>query len=112
MIGNIVNAPGPMVIILDAGILQANKHGSLPLPSILSIESTINTIVPVLKSSSLFSLGQVCDDVCNVALNKQKIYAIRDKELVIEGERNHRYGLWVIIIPAHPNDKNIVQTKN
>ena len=74
---------GPMIIMPDAGTLQANKHGSLTLPSKLSPEATTSTIVPVLKSYSLLSLGQLCDDGWNVLLNKQKTYAIKDKWVVI-----------------------------
>ena len=74
-----------MIIMPYAGTLQANKHGSLPLPSTLSPSETIATIVPGLKSSSILSLGKLCDDVCNVLLNKQNMYEIKDKEVVIEG---------------------------
>ena len=63
---NIVNETGPMIIMTDMGKLQASKHGSLPLPSILPPIETISTIVQVLKSSSIFSLGQLCEDGCNV----------------------------------------------
>ena len=76
---NIYNATGPMIIITDAVTLQANKHGSIPIPSTLSPAETIATIVPGLKSSSLFSLGQLCDDGCNILLNKQKMYSIKNK---------------------------------
>ena len=75
----IVDATGPMIIIPDTVTLQASKHGSLPLPSILSLSETIAKIVQGLKSSSLLSLGQLCDNGCNVILNKQNIYAIKDK---------------------------------
>ena len=33
------------------------------------------------------------------------MYTIKNKEVVIEGEHNHQYNLWGIIIPSHPNDK-------
>ena len=69
-----------MIIMPYAGTLQANKHGSLPLPSTLSPAATITIIVPDLKSSSLLSLGQLCDSGYNVLLNKQKMYSIKDKE--------------------------------
>ena len=60
----------------------------------------------------MLSLGQLCDDGCNVLLNKQKMYAIKDKQLVIEREKNYRDDLWEIIIPSHPNGKMSVQTNN
>ena len=77
---NIVNAIGPMISMSDDGILQANTYGSIKLLSKIPPAATIATIVPGLKSSSLLSLGQLCDDGCNVLLNKQKMYSIKDKE--------------------------------
>ena len=76
---NIVNTTGPIITIQDAGILQTNKHGSLPLPSILSPVATIDTLVPGLKSSYFLSLGQLCDNGCNVLLNKHNMYEIKGK---------------------------------
>ena len=101
-----------MITIPDSGTLQENKHVSLPLPSTLSPAATITTIVPGLKSSSLLSLGQLCDYGCSLFINKQNMYAIKDKEVVIEADRNHRYGLWDIIAPSYPNEKTSVQAKN
>ena len=46
----------------DTGTLQANTQGYLLIPSILSPESTIATIIPGLKSYYLLSLGQLCND--------------------------------------------------
>ena len=53
----------------------------------------------------MLSLGQLFDDGCHVIFKKQKMYTIKNKEVVIEGEHNHQYNLWGIIIPSHPNDK-------
>ena len=106
---NIVNTTVPMIIMPDAGILQANNRGYLPLPSTLSPAEAINTIVTGLKSYSLFSLGQLCDNVFNVLINKQKMEAIKYKEVVIEGKWNNYDGLWDIIIISHPNGKISVQ---
>ena len=60
----------------------------------------------------MLSLGQLCENGYNVLLNKQKMFAIKDKEVVIEGERNQRDGLWDIIIISHPNNKTVVQNNN
>ena len=76
---NIVNAPVPMIIMIDEGTLQEIKHGSLPLPSTLSPAATTATIVPGLNSSSFLSLGHLCDNGCNILLKKQKMYAIKEK---------------------------------
>ena len=68
-----------MIIIPDVGILQVRKYGSLPLPIIVSPAENIATIVQGLNSSSMLSISQLCDNFCNVILNKQKMYKIKDK---------------------------------
>ena len=60
----------------------------------------------------MLSLGQLCDNGYNVLLNKQKMYAIKDKEVVIEGEWNQHDGLGDIILLSHHNNKTSVQTNN
>ena len=107
-----LNVTGHTIIIPDYGTLQANKHAYLPLTSTLSPAEIIATIVPGLNSSSLLSMGQLCDNGCNVLLNKHNIYAINDKEVSIEGERNHRNGLWGNIILSRTKNKMSVQTNN
>ena len=68
-----------MIIMPDNVTLHSNKHGSTSLTNTLSPAATIAKIVPGLKSYSMFSLGQLCDDGCNVILNRQNMYAIKDK---------------------------------
>ena len=101
-----------MIIITDAVTLQANKHGSIPIPSTLSPAETIATIVPGLKSSYLLSLEQLFDNGSNVLLNKQNMSSIKYKEVGIEWEQNHHYILWEIIISSHPKVKKSVKTNN
>ena len=60
----------------------------------------------------MLSLGQLYDNGCKVLLNKHNMYAIKEKGVVIEGERNHRGGLLDIILPSNPNDKKSIQTNN
>ena len=103
---NIFNAPGPMLIMPNSGTLQERKRGSLTQPSILSPVATITTIVAGLKSSSLLSLGHIFDYGCNLILNKQRIYTIKDKAVMVKGEQDRRNSLWDIILLSHPN-KNI-----
>ena len=100
-----------MIIFPDTSTLQANTHGSIPLPSTLSPTGITTTIVPGLKSSSMLSLGLLCDDGCNIILDKHNMYAIKYKEVVIEGEQNHHYGIWDIIIPSYTNYRRSVQKK-
>ena len=56
-------------------------------------------ILPQLKSASLISIGQLCDDNCDVHLNKTKLVAIKNDKVILEGTGNYVDGLWDI--PVH-----------
>ena len=77
---------------------------NLPLYSKLSKKARIAKILPELRSSSLLSLGQLCDDDCDILLNKKKMYVIKDKELILQGTRNKLDGLWDI--PVYKTELN------
>ena len=55
-------------------------------------------ISPGLKRASLISIGQLCDDSCTVLLNKRKMLAIKENQIILEGNRNYSDGLWDIPI--------------
>ena len=55
-------------------------------------------ILPQLKSALLLSIVQLCDNDCNVVLNKNKLYAFKQSELILEGNRNNLDGLWDISV--------------
>ena len=59
-------------------------------------------ILPALKSSSLVSLGQLCDDQCVVLLSNKDLHVIKDNKIIMQGKRNPTDGLWDIPI-AHPS---------
>ena len=85
--------------------ITSSKQGELPLSKELSTTAKIATILPHLKSSSLISLGKLCDDGCNILLNRTKLYAIKNRKIILEGDRNHRDGLWDI--PVQKNTINV-----
>ena len=60
---------GPSVTLPDADMIPPSQKRLIPLSKQLFIEAQIATALPQLKSSSLISLGQVCDDDCTVILN-------------------------------------------
>ena len=53
-------------------------------------------VVPGLSNSSLFSIGQACDEGCYAIFSKEHLQIIRDGEIVITGYRNQNDGLWDI----------------
>jgi hypothetical protein len=64
-------------------------------------------ILPNLKSSSLISLGQLCDDDCHIILNKENLTAIKNDKIILKGVRNPTDGLWDI-----PVQKTHISSQN
>ena len=67
------------------------------------------TILPNLKSSSLVSLGQICDDNCTVVMDKSKLVATKsnkikvsykNQDVLLKGIRNPTDGLYDVNIPT------------
>ena len=104
---NIVDYAGPSVLLPDADKISPSHQGALNIHEDLSNTACVGTILPNLKSSSLLSLGQICDDGCDILLNKKKLYALKDKKIVLQGFRNRSDGLWDI-----PVAKRVVHANN
>ena len=93
---NIHQSYSTAIVQPDGAILNADKRGFLNLPPELSEEALQATIVPSLKSTSLISLGKLCDDGCEVKLNSKTLQATKNNKIVVTGIRNHQDGLWDI----------------
>ena len=107
---NIQKHQGPTITLPDASTLTSTKLGTLPLPTTLSSKAKYANIVPGLKSASLISLSQLCDDGCDVLLNDKNLYAVKDKQLVLQGFRNKHDKLWDIPLPQqYPHEKTALQ---
>ena len=91
----------------DSGEISPTHEGQLPLSDKLSNQAKRATALPALKSSSLVSLGQLCDDDCTVILDKNKLLALKNSEIVLRGSRNYLDGLWDI-----PIQKSKLQSDN
>ena len=52
------------------------------------------SVLPKLESSSLISLGQLCDDDCKVELDKKNLNVFKKENLIMKGHRNKSDGLW------------------
>lgn len=74
-----------------------------------------------MKSSSLISLGQICDDDCTIVMNSNNLYATKTKHVriqvkehdkIMRGVRNHSDGLYDIPIFKEKIDENYVLPHN
>ena len=104
---NISSSPGPTVYLPDNNTMTSMKAGDFPFPSILSSSAKKAHVFRDLKSASLVSLGQLCDDNCNIILDTNTIKVFKEKTLILTGTRNPRDGLWDI--PLKPKHLQITQ---
>jgi hypothetical protein len=101
------NFEGPSVLLPNRKTIQATQKGQLPLSTKLSPQAQTAMILPQLKSASLISIGQLCDDNCDVLLNKHHLVAIKDKQVILTGVRNPYDKLWDI-----PVQKQAITSRN
>ena len=95
---------GTPVTLPDDTVIAPSHQGILPLSAALSKEAKTATVLPQLQSSTLLSMGKICDDDNLVVFNKQKVRAfaaskevekLLDKQpILLEGRRNPVDGLW------------------
>ena len=90
--------------------LNSNKQGHVSLCKKLSTHAQRVTVLPNLKISSLVSLGHICDENCQILLDKKKLHVVKDSNLILQRHHNYIDGLWDT--PLHnpnPLSSNIVQ---
>ena len=86
--------------------IKSTSNGTIPLSNMLSSKAKLATVLPNLKSSSLISLGQLCDDNCTVLLDKKKLNVYKNNQVVLKGYRNPNDGLWDIPIVSNITPDN------
>ena len=88
------------VTLPNAEAIHSNLKGELSLSPELSAKAQSAIVLLQLKISSLLSLGQLCDDDCNINLNKNTLIVIKDNKIIMNGTKNKSYGLWDM--PIYP----------
>ena len=102
----LITKTGPTVALPDNTTLTSSQQGILPLSTELSVKAKTAVILDNLQSSSLISFGQLCDDDCEVLLQKKKCYVVKNKNIILEGTRNASDKLWDIDIPVQTPKTN------
>ena len=95
VLSNIRPANNERVMLPDLAEIAAAATGSLPVEG-LTQQARETLVLPKLGSSSLVSLGQLCDDGCRVELTKTDLTVIKGNKRILHGHRNQRDGLWDI----------------
>ena len=82
------------VTLPNAKAISSTTQGELSLHHTISKQGRNAIILLQLQSSSLISLGQLCDDNCKVHLDKEEMNACKNGKVVLKGIRNKHDGLW------------------
>ena len=91
---------GPVVYLPNMNTIPVTHKGTWLVKN-LSQEVTRVSILPQLKSASLLSLEQLCDDDCDVILQKKHLHVIKNNQQILHGQQNFVDGLWDIQIPKY-----------
>ena len=102
-----ITKPESLVLLSNTESIQATSYGQLTLSNKLSQIAKMVTILPQLKSALLISIRQLYDNDYDVRLNLKKIYAFKQRKLVLESNRNISDGLWDI-----PGSKQSITPNN
>ena len=70
--------------------MQLTDKGILSISKYLSKKVQQAIVLPQLLSSSLISLGQLCDNDCKVELDESNLKVFKEKKFIIKGYRNQR----------------------
>ena len=74
-------------------VLKSNISGYIPIRQ-LSASAKQAYVLPTLTNTSLLSIGQLCNDNCIATFTKEKMFIIKQGQLILTGMRNYTDGLW------------------
>ena len=83
----------PAVHLPDMTTIRSHEKLSLNIPGLSTTENE-SFVLKKLKSASLLSLGQLCDDNCVVILHKKYLVVQNKNAIIMTGNRNNTDGLW------------------
>ncbi len=99
----ILTDTGPSVQVANGQIIKPNKRVTFSLATDLSESAKVGHLFNELKSGTLISLGQLCDDDCVALFTKYDVKIYKNGQIIIVGKRNLTNGLWNI--PLAPKEQ-------
>ena len=93
---------GPTVLSASGTGMTATQRGTLPLSPLLSDAAQSAFVLDDLRTGTLISLAQLCDDDCTAIFSKNNVKIVKMNTVIINGTRTPN-GLWTIPItpPLH-----------
>ena len=74
---NVENTEGPYVAVADGQVLAPTKKALLPLSKHLTSKARVAYSFNNLKSGTLISIGQLCDDECVAIFTKYNVKILK-----------------------------------
>ena len=93
---------GPIVSVANGNTITPILQAQLQLAPRLSKKGKNAYIFDDLKTGSLISIGQLCDDECIAIFSKYNVDIIKEGQIIITGLRTAN-GLWSM--PLNPTSK-------
>ena len=92
---------GPTVLSASGDVMTPTHSGILPLSSLLSNKAQSAFVLDDLKTGTLVSLSQLCDDDCIAIFSRFKVQILKQDKIIITGKRMSN-GLWSIPLQIPP----------
>jgi hypothetical protein len=86
---------GPTVLSASGTVMTATQRGTLPLSPLLSDAAQSAFVLDDLRTGTLISLAQLCDDGCEAIFSKNNVKIVKMNSTIITGSRTAN-GLWTI----------------
>ena len=102
---------GPTVLSASGTAMSVTLKGQLPLSKKLSATAQSAFVLEDLnlKTGTLISLAQLCDDDCIAIFNKYDLKILKNNEVIIEGTRMPS-GLWSLPLQPQHQANGILRT--
>ena len=91
---------GPRAMLPNKETITATHKGALSMFADLSKYATEAFVYPKLTNKSLLSIGQLCDDGCLAIVSKRSLHVLKNKKVILEGDRNLKDGLWDVTLSS------------
>jgi hypothetical protein len=97
---------GPTILSASGTTMPTNLQGQLPLSKKLSPTAQSAFVLDDLKTGTLLSLAQLCDDDCIAVFTRYDVKLLKNNEVIIIGKRMSN-GLWSLPINSpHTHQAN------
>jgi hypothetical protein len=93
---------GPSLQVANGDTITTTKRAVVLLSTELSNKATAGHIFEHLKSGSLISIGQLCNDDCVALDTKYEVKIYKNGHIIIVGKRNATNGLFTIPLAPKP----------